>query len=332
MSFGFPEMLFLLLLLPLLFFLLLRSELKRRGLVEKLGGSPGPLWLSLSWPILAMIFMGSLVGLAARPQYSEVVSGEAKTSDYILLADVSRSTEARWKCGDPSVLDRSKKVMLAIIGGVPEAKFSIGAFGNLAFILTQLTNDHQYLREVIEHGLYTGAVPIGRPGSRIDNALEVVAGKKIALPDIFGNTEYIVLFTDGGTSKSYETNFKEAIEHLRQAGIKVIAVGIGDTAGIPVPVKDKDGKCTDQYEKVGGQTYYSYLRQDILEFIARETGGKYFSEGDTDQLISFIRGTLKDAPDGKPAVEERKRDMSWPFLVTATVAFFGIVVLSGRRK
>ena len=66
--------------------------------------------------------------------------------------------EARQSCREPTLMQRSRLVMRRVLAGMPDARFGIMAFERLAFPVTQMTYDHGYLAEVIEHGLFVGLI------------------------------------------------------------------------------------------------------------------------------------------------------------------------------
>ncbi len=194
-------------------------------------------------------------------------------------------------------------------------------FARLAFPITQMTFDHTYLHEVIDNGLRVGMI-FEATATSLPNSLTEFARKKTIYPDIYGNVRYIVLFSDGYMEGDWRNELALSMEELRQADIKVLAVGIGNPGETPIPRVIRD-ECLDDYLQYNGRTLRIPLQDDLMKFIATETGGEYFGEGNIDELVRFMREETLVAAGGETGFTiEQQRDISWIFLLSATVATF----------
>jgi hypothetical protein len=321
MGFNNPLAFLFLLLLPFVGWILWRG-LKRTTAITALFKSniPGRPYVVIKFTCL-MLLIGSLVSAGARP-YLEPLS----TGDYLFLNDISRSMTARNYCNEPTFLDRSKDIMHSILNDVPEGRFGIMVFARLAFPITQMTFDHDYLHDVIDNGLRVGMI-FEATDTSLPNSLTQVARKKANYPEIYGNINYIIMFSDGYVDGDWRNQLTQSIAEIQQVGIKVLTVGIGNPGETPIPRMD-DGVCKDTYLQANGRTLRIPLQDDMLKFIATETGGEYFGEGTIDELIQFIREqTLTTASEGTLFTEQQRRDISWIFLLSATIAIFGFLLL-----
>jgi hypothetical protein len=155
----------------------------------------------------------------------------------------------------------------------------------------------------------------------------VVSQKNERLPEIYGNVKHVVLLSDGYEGGDYRRRFRQPLDQLVKAGIKVVAVGIGNPAATPIPI-DRDGECIDEYAKVGGQVVSIPLQADVLQFVANETSGRYFAEGEVEGLVQFLREEgLRPYSDESQFGERQRQDIGWIFLVPATVALFGMLLV-----
>ena len=260
-----------------------RSELRTRNVLRVLKNHPPPRYYFVLRYALVSIFIGSLILVASRP-YIEPQS----TGDIIFLADTSRSMQARNSCSEPTYLERSKGIMRDVLTGVPEGRFGIVAFDRLAFPITQITYDHTYLKDAIDNALFIG-MTYQATRTDIANALSVVAQKKQNLPDIYGNVRYVILLSDGYLDNSdWREGFEEALKQLQWANIKFLVVGVGNPIETPIHITNPDGECSREIIEIDGQEVRIPLRSDILTFIASETQGRYFEEGQTEELVSLI--------------------------------------------
>ena len=326
MGFAFPEAFILIAVVAPLLWVLWRGDRQAQSALSALHARAPGRWHFISRAMLVALFIASLVAIGARP-YTE----SRRTGDFLFLVDVSRSMNARYSCGEPTFLDRSKNVMREVIAKVPEGKFGIVAFDRLAIPITQMTYDRAYLEEVIEHGLFVG-LTYQSTATKIGNALSVVAGKKNRLPEIYGNVSQVILLSDGHVGSSYQRRFQKAFEALRNTGIKVLTVGIGNPGETPIPARAPGGACTRELASAEGETVLIPLRDDILTFIAAGTRGKYFGEGATGALVKFLRENgLRKIARGSGLDKQQRRDASFWFLVLGTLAAFGLFMANTFR-
>jgi hypothetical protein len=323
MYFEFLGAYMLLLSFPFLFWILKKGESHTKKIADIYQSRPPQKSYFVSRMIFVFVFLGSLVVVAAKPHIEY-----KKTADYIFLIDVSRSMQARYSCGGLTFLDRSKNVMRKILKGIPEARFSIMAFDRFAFPISQMTYNHSYLNEVIENGIYVGLY-YQATGTEIENAISVLAQKKARLPEIYGQVNHVILLSDGFVGGDYRRRMSGPLSELRDADIKVTAVGIGNPGETPL-MQTEQGRCVEEHLVVNSETIMIPLRDDVLKYIAGETQGQYFSEGETDSVIDRLRNEMQviSSVDHGVTGAGNSRDISWIFLVIATISLFG-VLLSG---
>lgn len=329
MSVGFPVALLAIALLVPLIAILRRSAGRTRAAADIFHGqAPARAWFNARL-LLACLFLASIVVVAARPQ---VALG--RSADFVFLIDVSRSMSARHSCSEATFLERAKNVVRATTAAIPEARVGIFAFDRFAFPVSQLTADRDYIDAVLEHGVHVGLM-LEATQTEIANALAVVAAKKKRLPDIYGNVGHVVLLSDGHVSGSFERRLQAPLAELRGQGIRVSAVGVGNPVATPI-TDTEQGECSNQLVEVDSSTVLIPLRADILKHIATGSGGGYYSESQTRELVAALRSELRDAPAAGVAGDRPSRDISGVFLVVATAALFGYLYLplqmSTRRR
>jgi len=237
--------------------------------------------------------------------------------------------QARNSCNEPTFLERSKEIMHDVIAGVPEGRFGIVAFDRLAFPITQMTYNHSYLRDAIENALFIG-MTYQATRTDIANALSVVAQKKQDLPDIYGDVRYVILLTDGYLKNSeWRDDFEQTFKLLNWANLKVLVVGVGNPVETPIHVTSPDGECSKETIEIDGEVVRIPLRTDTLTFIASETQGRFFEEGQTRELISYIRseGLVNLPPEGVVFGEDQRKNIGRIFLIPATVALLLFLML-----
>lgn len=326
MYFQYYQALYLLIFIIPIVWLLKRSEKRIFSIASVYKVKPPGAWFFNVKLVLVVLFISSIILIAARPY---IVSN--RSADYVFLIDVSRSMDARQTCGDLTFLDRSKIIMRDVLSGTPEARFGIFAFDRFAFPISQMTNDFDYLNDVIEEGVHIG-LTFEATKTELANALGVIADKKSRLPDIYGTVSKVILISDGNVSGDYRRRISEPLTRLRNSGVQVLTIGIGNPGETPIKVRER-GQCVNDNIELDGETVLIPLRDDVLKFIASESQGIYFAEGETERLIETLRAGLEiitDTPDSEE--DSYRKDISIYFLVFASLALFGLFLLRLNLK
>jgi hypothetical protein len=276
---------------------------------------------SITALLLTLVMLASLLIMASGPQRYITPPQQYQTGNFVFLVDVSRSMAARIDCDASTRFEPARLLMSEVVRTIPMARYGFAAFTELGFVLSELTYEQQYLQDVINNGIFVEVVPI--PGSDIGNALLVLTEKKIGQPPVYAEVEDVVLLSDGDISEEARKTLAEVAPVLREAGIQVTAVGIGTEDNLPIPTMDAERNCLDgQFERAEGKEFYTHLFEEPLRFIAEETGGQYFAEGQRDELIAYLKSRLKETPNQPPVQTE---DISMVFLVLATLSLFGLL-------
>lgn len=268
----YPNALFSLWLLPALAALLVYRHRKRQAAAEQF---VDPMMVARLMPARAelrpwlkgaalLLGITCLIVAAARPRwgvYFEQVS--ARGVDLFVLLDVSRSMEAQDVT--PNRLERAKSDILDLMNRLRGDRVGLITFAGAAVVQIPLTTDQGFFRTVLAD-VDSDSAPRGGTliGDAIRKAIE-------SLPERLDRDQVIVLITDGEDHDSFP---QEAAAQAAERGIKIIAVGLGDTAeGARVPERD-DGTNV-RYVQHEGQEIWSVMDERLLKEIALATGGAY---------------------------------------------------------
>lgn len=319
MNFEFVEAFLILLILLPVIMVLRRSDRRNREIASVYKSKAAGRFSFVARTVSICVFIVAVTAVGARPYLTYDIGGS-----YLFLTDVSRSMQARHSCAEPTFLGRAKGIMRETLDAMPEARAGIVAFDRFAFPISSMTDDRNYLSEVIDNGLYIG-LTYEATQTDLANALSVVAEKKQRLPEIFGEVEQVILLSDGHIDGDYQRRLQRPVQALRSANISVLAVGVGNPDDTPI-TRTEAGQCSNQHIEIDGQKVRIPLRADILKFIASETRGQYFAEAQVGNLIQILRSELRRRVDGQTEVSQR-RDMSWMFLGVGTLGLFGFLLL-----
>lgn len=258
------------------------SRLGRGGIVRHMVAEFDPRRTGLR-VVLVTLALLLLVGAATRPRYGlrETEISNAGI-DIALVIDASKSMLVK-----DVVPDRLKGTGLevsALMTRLAGGRVSLVPFAGIPFVQCPLTSDHDvirnYLQDLRPEDLPVGGTNIGRA---IALATEVLTGEREKaeaelrdnlMPQFRGSkNKAIVLFSDG---EDHEGAALDAARKAAEKGIRIYAVGVGSAFGDPVPVLGPDGTATGIVKDEAGNPVFSKLNMDLLDQIAKATGGQSF--------------------------------------------------------
>jgi Ca-activated chloride channel family protein len=265
---------------------------------------------------LGLVFLALVAGINAlmRPQaagVTETVTSSQAAADVMFVLDTSRSMLA--EDAAPNRLARAKAEIAQLVSRLDGHRVGLIAFAGRAVPVCPLTPDHAFFDTVL------GTVDTrsaGRGGTRIGDALKAALR---GFP-VGASAKLIVLITDGDDQDPYS---QDAAKAARDAGVKVVAVGLGSETGSQITLTDpKTGAKTTLMHD--GQPVISKLDGEALRKIALATEGAYIPAGtsaiDLDAIMeSHVRPIVRAAADGAVRVIPAER---YPWLVLAMIVLW----------
>lgn len=271
--FASVELLFGLLLVPLLALLLWRAARVRRRALDRFGDDELVSLLAASVhrrnrTLRALLLVGSvgfLLTALARPQFGtrvETVRREGR--DVVVALDLSRSMLAEDVA--PNRLQRAKLEILRLVDRLEGDRIGLVAFAGQAFVQSPLTTDYAATQLFLD-AMDVDLVPV--QGTNLGEAMNVAL-------DLFDEEvrefRVLLIVTDG---EDHEGEVGEAIRRATDAGVRVFTVGIGSSDGVPIPEFDDAGNQRGFQRDADGNVVTTRLDEAILRRIADATGGGF---------------------------------------------------------
>ena len=275
LEFTHPQFLWLLLIVPLLavWYFLMRKKDSATLTLSSTSAFGKPSILSSLKPllnVLRLLAISALIIALARPRNVSVSSkiNSNKGIDIVMAIDVSASMLA--KDLKPNRLEALKKVAIDFVNKRPNDRIGIVVYAGESFTQTPITSDERIVKNTIrkiQWGQLDGGTAIGMGlGSAVNRLKDSKAKSKV-----------IILLTDGVNNTGF-VDPKTATDLAKELGIKTYTIGIGTNGTAPFPVaKDMSGKLIFQNAKVE-------IDEELLKYIAKETGGKYFRATNNSKL------------------------------------------------
>ncbi len=241
---------------------------------------------------LALLFacMVAAVGALMRPQVpglTETVTASSVSADVVFVLDTSRSMLAEDTA--PNRLARAKAEIGQLVQRLEGHRVGMVAFAGRAVQVCPLTPDHSFFTTVLSTIDTTSA---GRGGTKIGEAIKVALRGFPAS----GGAKLIVLITDGDDQDPYS---EDAAKAARNAGVKIITVGLGSETGSQITLTDPQtgAKTTLMHDNT---PVVSKLNGEQLRKIALATEGAYIPAGtsalDLDSIMeSHVQPIVREA-------------------------------------
>ena len=279
MTFAYPELLWLLILLPLIatWYILQARKTSATMTISSLkpfeGGRRGlRVYLRHSLPILRALSVGFLIIALARPQNTNSWQKDSiEGIDIMLAMDVSGSMQAMdFK---PNRLEAAKDVAISFINNRPNDNIGMVTFAGESFTQCPLTTDHTVLLNMVQD-LQMGVLD---DGTAIGMGLATAVNR---LKDSKAKSRVVILLTDGSNNMGDITP-RMAADIARTFGIRVYTVGVGTRGEAPFPIQTEFG--------VRIQNVPVDIDEPTLDGIAEVSGGKYFRAVDNERLNEIYK-------------------------------------------
>lgn len=278
MTFAYPELLWLLILLPLIatWYILQARKTSATMTISSLkpfGSRRGlRVYLRHSLPILRALSVGFLIIALARPQNTNSWQKDSiEGIDIMLAMDVSGSMQTMdFK---PNRLEAAKDVAISFINNRPNDNIGMVTFAGESFTQCPLTTDHTVLLNMVQD-LQMGVLD---DGTAIGMGLATAVNR---LKDSKAKSRVVILLTDGSNNMGDITP-RMAADIARTFGIRVYTVGVGTRGEAPFPIQTEFG--------VRIQNVPVDIDEPTLDGIAEVSGGKYFRAVDNETLNEIYK-------------------------------------------
>jgi len=272
-----PELLWLLLLLPLLatWYYFTRSKQQAQVQISSLKGFEGTAsLLSTLRPLLyglRLLALAAIIVALARPQSTDETT-KVKTSngiDIVLAVDVSASMLA--KDLKPDRLEATKAVASKFIKGRVNDRIGVVVYAGESYTKTPITTDELISLRAISEIRFEEAL---ENGTAIGSGLATAVNR---LKESDSKSKVIILMTDG-VNNSGAIDPKIASELAVEYDIKVYTIGLGTNGKAMTPVAiNANGSFRFDLASVE-------LDEKLMKQIAADTGGKYFRATNNKKL------------------------------------------------
>jgi Ca-activated chloride channel family protein len=221
--------------------------------------------------VLRLLALSSLIIAMARPRKVDISSQTKSTKgvDIVMAIDVSGSMLA--KDLKPNRMEALKKVASSFVEGRPNDRIGIVVYAAEAYTKTPVTSDKGIVQDAIRSIKYDNVL---QDGTGIGMGLTTAVNR---LKDSKAKSKVIILLTDGVNNAGF-IEPETASQIAKEYGIKVYTIGIGTNGDAMFPYA---------YAPGGGFLFRMMpveIDVNLLQTIAKNTGGKYFRANNNSKL------------------------------------------------
>lgn len=284
--------LYLLFLLPILAVLFLYIEFWKRKkqrefgdleLVKKLSPEKSNFKPALKFGVLLLAIAMLILGLVNPKIGTKVEKVKREGIDIVFAVDVSKSMLAEDIA--PNRLEKSKQIVSQIINNLGSDRIGIIAYAGSAFPVLPITTDYSVAKMFLQN---MSSDMISSQGSNLDEAIKLSEKYFEGSPK---TSKLMIMITDG---EDHSEGAESAAEEARKMGMKIITIGVGTTAGGPIPIKKNGVIESFHRDKSTGEVVVTKLRPEALEAIAKAANGGYINGNNTKEVVSFIKKSLNN--------------------------------------
>jgi len=277
MRFHDPQVLFLLLLLPLLWLRREPPAYRLAHAVRALPDSPRARF-ARALPWLRVLLLALAIAALARPQaIAREVKIRSEGVDLVIALDLSSSMLAEdLQGGEPrrNRLAMAKAVLADFLRDRPNDRIALVAFAARAYPAAPLTLDHDWLRDAVAR-LQSGAI---EDGTALGDAILTALNR---LRDLPAKSQAVILITDGRNNTG-SISPQQAAAAARALGVRVHTIGIGAHGAAVIPIDNPLGGTL--YRRIAAD-----LDEGVLREIAAGTGGRFFRADDQGMLARVFQ-------------------------------------------
>ena len=272
-------------------------------------------------PILLALALAALIAALARPQGRTLATPTITESRDVLVAvDVSRSMLADDL--PPDRLTRARLLVRALADELKGERLGLLPFAGTAFLQCPLSADYDIFRTFLDE-LGPDLIPAG--GSDFAGLLtaadEAFGPANGTSPDAPATADrYLIILSDG---EAQDDRWRPIAEKLVARGVRVIALGLGTSAGAMVP-DGKGGLIKDER----GAAVLSRLDASTLQELARLSDGTFRDASAWIDLPALLKETVARGRAARTTTDTApRREELFPWFVAPSLVLLATALL-----
>ena len=254
-----------------------------KTLVAKLSPEKSNFKSALKFGIICMAIIMMIIGLVNPKIGTKIEKVKREGIDIVFAIDISKSMLAEDIA--PNRLEKSKQIVSQIINNLGSDRIGIIAYSGSAFPILPITTDYNVAK------MYLQSMNQGMISSQGSSLVEAITLSKTYFEGSPNTSKLMIMVSDG---EDHSEGTEEAALEAKKMGMKIITIGVGTTAGGPIPNKRNGVIESFHRDKSTGEVVVTKLRPEALEAIAKAANGGYINGANTKQVVDFIKKSLNN--------------------------------------
>ncbi|MBC8256540.1 MAG: VWA domain-containing protein [Candidatus Marinimicrobia bacterium] len=243
--------------------------------------------------------------------------------DIFILLDTSTSMNA--VDVKPSRIEKAKYELGRLLNKLEGDRAGLIAFAGSAHLHCPLTEDYSASRlflNMMDTDIIT------------TQGTDLAAAIQLALDHVENDDEKFKVFVLVSDGEDHQGAAVTLAEQARELGIIIHTLGVGTSAGGPIPIYDENGNRMEFKKNHSGQVVTSTLNESMLDEIARITGGLYIRIENQVNAITPLLNEIDqmEKREFKSHVFSQYEDRYQVFLVIGLILFLTEFLIPTRTQ
>lgn len=232
----------------------------------------------------SLLLLGILclvIGLVNPRMGTKLETVKREGIDIVFAIDVSKSMLAEDIA--PNRLEKSKQLVSQMINNLASDRIGLIAYSGSAFPVLPITSDYSVAKMFLQS---MNPEMISSQGTSIDDAINLASDKYFDKKD--KTRKLLVIISDG---EDHSENAVDAANEAKEAGIKIITIGVGSENGSTIPLK-QNGVVRELQKDNQGEVVITKRNASVLTEIAKTTNGGYVDGNSTKTVVDYLKKSL----------------------------------------
>lgn len=248
--------------------------------IERLGPNQSIIKSWMKFSLWALCIASLMIALVNPKLGTKIETVTRQGVDVVFAVDVSKSMLAEDVA--PNRLEKSKQLVTQIINNLVGDRVGVIGYAGSAFPQVPITTDFASAKLFLSN---MNTDMVSSQGTAINEAINL---SKTYYNDQEQTNRVLFIVSDG---EDHQGNDQEVVLEAVEAGIQVYTIGVGSSAGAPIPIK-RNGIL--QYYKRDEQNnqVITKLNTQNLQNIAEWGEGKYIDGTQTKEVVAQVQDIL----------------------------------------